>query len=349
MMKKELILVRFLAIVLFLLYYSGICSSENVKKSVYENRDDNGDSNDDAKDESLDIPIEPDQTNATCARRHNSQMHEVRTAAIKQFPFMAAIMSQQNEYLCAGAMVSVAIVLTTAQCIQKPINYVLLNTTEAKKDNVSVVLHIIKSEKFPTYSGVGAGKDVALIYTEKHNTSFVSKLSLSNMTSENQLIDVEAFGFGLNTDAGQVRSLQYVGLERRMAISEHYLSAYIDCVDTKILTCFRDIGGPVMFDNQLVGVVVKGQNDCTRAIASRYSINKLMIEFLPIFAFKAWLGERIKKNEEHEVINLQTYPSKPVLREAVHVLTSTNRNLSQRRSLNVILLYILTFVTYFKS
>ncbi|XP_013166599.1 PREDICTED: mast cell protease 3-like [Papilio xuthus] len=345
-MIKEVISLRLLVFILFLLNYTDVCSSENVKKSVYENRDDNGDSNDDGKDESMDVPYEADQNNATCTRRHNSQMHEVRSAFAKQFPFMAAIMSQQNEYLCSGAIVSNGLVLTSAQCIQKPINYILLNTTTAKRDNTSVLLHIIKSEKYPTYSGAGAGKDVGLVYTEKHNTSFVSKLGLSNMTTGDQLTDVEAFGFGLNTDSGLEKELQFVGLERRSPSNEHYFSAYLDCVETKVLTCFKDIGGPVIFDHQLVGVVVKGQSDCTREITSRYSINKFMIDFLPTYAFKAWLSERIKTNEEHEAVAMQTYPTKPILRQTAHVLTSTNRNSAQRWPLKVILLYLVSIVTY---
>lgn len=347
-MRQKFLLTHFLILNLVFLQYIYICACDNVKKSVYENRDDNGDTNDEGKEESMDIPTEAEQNNATCTRRHNSQMHEIRTASTKQFPFMAAIMSQQHEYLCAGSIVSNGLILTTAQCIQKQINYVLLNVTSAKRDNTSVILHIIKSEKFPTYTGPGAGKDVGLIYTEKHNGSFASKLSLSNMTSGESLTDVAALGFGLNSDVGQIKELQYVGLERRNPIGENFYSAFIDCVETKILTCFRDVGGPVLYDNQLVGLVVKGQDDCTREISSRYSINKFMVDFLPIFAFKAWLEDRVKKNEELAPTNLMTYPSKPALREAVHVLTSTKTNSSQKKAVNAILLH-LNLVTYIFS
>lgn len=329
---------------LVFLQYIHICASNNVKKSVYENRDDNGETTDENINESMDIPTEA-ENNATCTRRHNSQMHEIRTASTKQFPFMAAIMSQQHEYLCAGSIVSNGLILTTAQCIQKQINYVLLNVTSIKRDNTSVILHIIKNDKFPTYTGPGAGKDVGLIYTEKHNGTFASKLSLGNLTSADSLTDVEALGFGLNCDVGQIKELQYVGLERRNPLNENFYSAYIDCVDTKVTTCFRDVGGPVLYDNQLVGVVVKGQEDCTREISSRYSINKFMIDFLPIFAFKAWLEDRVKKNEELAPTNLMTYPSKPALREAVHVLTSTKTNSSKKCAINIVLLF-LNFAAY---
>ncbi|CAK1599560.1 unnamed protein product [Parnassius mnemosyne] len=340
-MRKSLDFMHILILVIFLLQ---CISGEHVKKSVDENRDDNGDPNDDGKDESMDIPYEVDQNNVTCTRRQNSQMHEIHPAKIMQFPFIAAIMSQQHEYLCAGSVVSNGLVLTTAKCVLQPINYVLLNTTFGKKDDTSVVLHIIKSEKFPTYSGVG--KDVGLIYTEKHNNTFATKISLSNITAADQLVDVEALGFGLNADAGQVKELQYVGLERRSEANENYV-AYIDCVETKIKSCFKDTGGPVIYDNQIVGVVVKGQNDCTREITSRYAINKMMIEFLPTFTFKAWLDERIKKNEEQETATLMTYPSKPILRQVTHVLTSINRNISHRCSLSILSIYLLTFITYF--
>ncbi|CAH2068381.1 unnamed protein product, partial [Iphiclides podalirius] len=90
------------------------------------------------------------------------------------------------------------------------------------------------------------------------------------MTSSDQLLDVEALGFGLNTDPGQLKELQYAGLERRASLNDNYYSAFIDCVETKILTCFRDIGGPVIYDNQLAPRNEHLNPNCRRGVSKAY-------------------------------------------------------------------------------
>ncbi|XP_028155749.1 venom peptide isomerase heavy chain-like [Ostrinia nubilalis] len=323
MMKSFSLFLRFLVVIILIYEFVDISAAENVKKSVDDSRDDNGE-NDESKDESLDIPVENETNNMTCTRRQNSQMHEITTAKHKQFPFIAAVMSHQNEYLCSGSVVSNGLILTTAQCTQQPISYVLLNTTKDKKDDSVAMLHVTKTEKFPTFTGGESLKDVGLIYTEKHNSTVASKIRLSNYTSSRSIIDLEGIGFGLNADVGQVRELQYVGLEHRSPYDpSDILKAYFDCIETKVLTCYKDTGGPVIFDNELIGIVIKGQDECTKEMSSTYAINKRMADILPTYTFKAWLDEKIKKNEEQEQTVLATYPTKPVLREKPHKMTSS--------------------------
>lgn len=324
MMKSIFMCLRFLILIILIYEFVGTSAAENVKKSVDDSRDDNGD-NDESNNESLDIPVENETSNLTCARRQNSQMHEITTAKHKQFPFMAAIMSAQHEFLCSGAVVSNGLILTTAKCTQQPLRYVLLNTTKDKKDDTVVMLRVSKTEQFPTYTGEDSIKDVGLIYTDKHNNSVASKIRVSNYTSSRSVVDMEAIGFGLNSDVGQIRELQYVGVEHRSPYDpSDMLKAYFDCIETKVLTCYKDTGGPVIFDNELIGIVVKGENECTKEMSSTYAVNKKLAEILPSYTFKAWLDERIKKNEEQEQISLATYPLKPVLRETkVHKMTSS--------------------------
>ncbi|KAJ2946552.1 hypothetical protein O0L34_g12606 [Tuta absoluta] len=288
-----------------------VSAHENVKKSIDDNRDDNGDTNDDAKDESLDIPVENDSMNLTCARRSNSQMHEIRFAAVMQFPFIAAVMSHQDEYLCSGSVISNGMILTTAKCTQLPVSYVLLNATRDKRSEYTAVLHIIKTEKFPTFTGSDSLKDVGLLYAEKHNTSVASKIRLSNFTNARSLVDVEAIGFGLNAEVSQPKEMQYIGVELRSPLeSEDVLRAYFDCVETKVSTCFKDTGGPAIFDNELIGIVIQGQQDCTKEMSATYAINKKIADILPTFTFKAWLDEKIKKNEEGDT-ELIVFPKEP--------------------------------------
>lgn len=343
-MRNVFILLRFLFVIILIFEYVGNSAAEHVKKSVDDNRDDNGD-NDEARDESMDIAVENETANLTCTRRQNSQMHEISIAKHKQFPFMAAIMSHQHEYLCSGAVVSNGLILTTAQCIQQPVSYVLLNTTKDKKDDTSVMLHITKSEKFPTYTGGESLKDVGLLYTEKHNNTVASKIRLSNFTSSRSVIDLEAIGFGLNADVGQPRELQYVGLEHRSPYDpSDIIKAYFDCVDTKVLTCYKDTGGPVIFDNELIGIVTRGQEDCTKEMSSTYATNKRMADILPTYTFKAWLDERIKKNEEQEQISLATYPLKPVVRERViHRMTAPSAGQMLIADFSILLLISIFF------
>lgn len=308
-MKNKL---DFLRNVVILFSVVGVCAGEHVKSSIDENRDDTGDVNDDSKDETLDIPVEND-TNLTCTRRQNSQLHEIRSASYRQFPFMAVVMSHQNEYLCSGVVVSNGLILTTAKCTTLAVSYVLLNATRDKLDETTTMLHIIKSEKFPTFTGVESLKDVGLIYTEKHNTTVCSKIRLSNFTNVSNILDLEAVGYGLNADVGSPKEMQYIGMELRSPIEGgEILKAYFDCVDTKVPTCFRDTGSAVVFDNELIGIVSHGQEECTKEITSTYAINKKMADIVPTFTFKAWLDERIKKNEEAWTdSSLSVYPNKP--------------------------------------
>lgn len=305
----------FLPIFVILLFgLISICVSENVKKSIDDNRDDNGESNDDSKDESLDIPVENEgQNNITCSRRQStSKVHEITAAQDKQFPFMAALMSDRNEYLCSGSVISNGLILTSAKCSQLPISHALLNTTKDKKDDTVALLHVIKTDKFPTYTGTDSMKDVGLVYIEKHNNSIACKIQLSNFTTTREVTEIEAIGFGLNAETGQPKELQYIGMEVRWITEDgDILKAYFDCVDTKVLTCFKDTGGPVLYDNEMVGIVVHGNYDCTKEMFSTYAINKKMADILPMYTFKAWLDEKIKKNEEQEGNPLFTYPLRP--------------------------------------
>lgn len=312
-MKTGCVFLNFLVPIVFVFSFITTCAGEHVKKSVDENRDDNGETGDDSKDESLDIPIENEPNNLTCTRRQNSQMHEIREATIGKFPFMAAIMSQQNEYLCSGVLISNGMVLTTAHCTQFALSYVLLNATTDKKDDKSISLHVIKTERFPTFS-VSDLKDVGIVYTEKHNSSIGSKLVLSNYTNPRNVIDLEGIGFGLNADVGQTKHLQYIGMENRSPDEvTNILKIYFDCVETKVVTCFKDTGGPVLFNDELMGIVVKGQEECSREMSATYAVNKKMVDVLPTYTFKAWIDEKIKKNEDQEIPPLAAYPS-PILR-----------------------------------
>lgn len=322
-MKKMLIHSQNLTIFILLLCLTNICCGENVKKSVSDEiRDDIGDTNEDSKDE-LEIPSESESNNVTCTRRQNSNMHPIQQAAENQFPFMAALMSQLDEYLCSGAVVSNGLILTTASCTSQSISYALLNTLKAKKEKDTIMLHVIKTEKFPTFTGVESLKDVGLVYTEKHNGTVASKIMVSNYTSGRNLVDLEALGYGLNSEVSQTKELQYVGLENRSPLEiGNIVKAYIDCIDTKVVTCFKDSGGPAIFDNELIGIVTKGQDECTREMSSAYAINKRMVTVLPTYSFKAWLDERIKKNEVQAPVFLTYYPSKPTGRKNLLSLSS---------------------------
>ncbi|XP_021199188.1 kallikrein-7 [Helicoverpa armigera] len=330
MMKTEFIFLHFLVPVVFVFGFITTCAGENVKKSVDENRDDNGETNDESKDESLDIPVENEPNNITCTRRQNSQMHEIQNAAHRQFPFMAAIMSQQNEYLCSGVVVSNGLILTTAHCTQQPLSYILLNTTTDKKDETTVSLHVIKTERFPTFTGTESLKDVGIVYTEKHNSSIATKVTLSNYTNPRNVLDLEGLGFGLNADVGQTKDLQYVGMENRSPEEiTDVLRAYFDCVETKVPTCFKDTGGPVLFDKELMGIIIKGTEECSKEMSATYAVNKKMVDILPTYTFKAWLDEKIKKNEEQEQPALAAYPSHPAARSdrELHKMTSSGLRL----------------------
>lgn len=325
-MRSNLLFLNLLLFILIVVIFSKT-SADNVKKSVDENRDDNGDTNEEAKDESLEIPIEPSEqqpvsnrgnVNVSCSRRSNGRMHEIKSATHKQFPFVASVMSHQNDHLCSGTVVSNGLILTSGKCTLMTIDHVLLNATKAKKDATTVALHIIKTERFPTFTTPEAtDRDVGIIYTEIHNNSITAKIRLSNFTSTRNIVDMNVLGFGLNAEVGQIKDLQYVGAENRLTPMhptdiQDELTAYLDCIDTKVPTCFKDFGGPSIFDNELVGVVTKNEEACFNEMSAVYSVNKKLAHILPTYTFKTWLEEKIKKNEEQNQARLVVFPNKPV-------------------------------------
>ncbi|CAH4015369.1 unnamed protein product [Pieris brassicae] len=313
------ILMDFLICVLLLFNILQICASQLDKKSA-----DYNEPLEDSAMNGLDIVDQDMGTSnnvSMCVRRQNTLMHEIQTASPKQFPFVVALMSQRNEYVCAGSIVANGIILTSGHCTQLA-SYALVNTTSDKKDEATIQLHVIKTENFPTYTGPDAAKNVGVLFTEKHNNTIASKIRLSNVTDGKNLNEMEAIGFGLNTEVGQPKTLQVIGVEQR-SITGDVIQGFVDCIETKVPTCFKDLGGPVIFDSELIGVVTKGQNECTKEMTTSYAINKHVVDVLPIYTFKAWLDDQILKNQEQVKEPLEIYPSKPIFREAVHVMTSS--------------------------
>ena len=314
------------------------CACENVIKND-DVREDDG--NDDTKEETLEISDVEASNTTTCTRRKNNQMHEIKKANLNQFPFVVAIMSSSNEYLCAGSIIGNGLILTTAQCADSA-SHVLINTTNDKTNENS--LHITKTDKFPTATSTNVIKNIAILYTEKFNNTMASKINLSNYTSINKLNDIQALGFGLNAEVGLKKELQYVGLEARLLVDD-MISAYLDCIDTKVPTCFKDKGGPVIFNNELIGIVVGGQNECTLEMTSTYALNKQMITATPTYIFKAWLDEKILNNLEQGKDLLEAFPKKPVLRKATaHAMTSAG---TSKDSYHVYILMPLCFCKHF--
>lgn len=333
-MKCNLDFLHFLIFITFVFLYTSNCVAGNVEKSIEDNLHDE-EMNEEGKEDSMDIASdlsEPAGNVSMCTRLKNSQMHEIRSAKHNQFPFMAAIMSPRHEYVCAGSIIANGLILTTAQCTESA-SYVLVNTTKDKKDNTTISLHITKSEVFPTYTGPNSVKNAAIIYTEKHNNTLASKIKLSNLTSSSNLSDIEAIGFGLNAEVGQVKELQFVGLDARDT-QDDSIKGFIDCINTKVLTCFKDKGGPIVFDKELVGIITVGQDECTNEIVSTYAINKFMVNALPIYTIKAWLDEKIAKNAEQRDEMLPTYPKKPILRTGASNRRSMERSIAASGGVN---------------
>ncbi|XP_063545794.1 uncharacterized protein LOC134753784 [Cydia strobilella] len=313
-MKKRVFTIFFLGLVC-------ISYAENVKKSVDNLRadvnDDIGD-NDEAKDVAMEIPeIEPEnktRINLCSARRQSNNMHPIQNATAKQFPFMAACLSLSDVHICSGTVIANGLILTTASCIQKQINAVLVNTISSRRTAQGAIrISVIKTEKFPSYNGEESLNDVGIVYTHKFNSSVASKIKLSNYTSAQNLVDMEIFGFGLNEQSGFAEQLQYAGVEHRFSGNPgNKLNVFIDCIETKQPTCFTDYGGPAIFGNELVGVIIKGSDHCIQEISPNYAINKEMATVLPTYSFKAWIDEKIREEEEKNIVSIPTFPQKLV-------------------------------------
>lgn len=294
-----------------------ISSGESAKKND-DDTDDISEVLDDAEDEEIDMPIKDqkkDNTNLRCDNEQTRHLHEIRPATYKQFPFMAVIMSKNDEYVCSGVVVSSGLILTTGSCAWAYTKYVLLNATRDKFDDTTIMLQINRTERFPYYVGFRTLLDIGLIYTEHHNNTICSKIRISNCTYKTvyNIKGLEAVGYGLNTDTGNPKVMQYVGVELRQPVEDlESLTAYIDCVNTTAPTCFKDTGSAVLLDNELVGIVYKGRADCSKEVVAKDTVNKSMADIVPSYTFKAWLEEKIKYNEEAWPNNsLATYPDKP--------------------------------------
>ncbi|XP_063373326.1 trypsin delta-like [Cydia amplana] len=316
----------------FTIFLGLLCISyaENVKKSVdnlgADVNDDIGD-NDEAKDIAMEIPdIEPEnktRIQLCSARRQSNNMHPILNATAKQFPFMASCLSLSEGHICSGTVVANGLILTTASCIQKQINAVLLSTTSSKRTATSVRISVIKTEKFPTYQGEESLNDIGVVYTHKFNSSVASKIKLSNYTSAQNLIDMEIFGFGLNAQSGAEELLQYVGVENRFSVSpSNKLDVFIDCIESKEPICFSDYGGPAVFGNELVGVITSGSKNCIQEMSPNYAINKVMATVLPTYSFKAWLDEIIRNEEARNIVSIPTFPQKLVGIEELNKFSS---------------------------
>lgn len=305
--------------VLIVIFLFGIISSGDSAKKNDDDTDDSKDDVseilDDAEDEDLDMPIRDDNTRLRCDKEQTKYVHEVRAATYKQFPFMAVVMSPNDEYVCSGVVVSSGLILTTGTCAWAYTKYVLLNAARDKFDDTTIKLQINRTESFPMYIGFRRQLDIGLIYTEYHNNTICSKIRISNCTYKTvyNIKGLEAVGYGLNTDTGNPKVMQYVGVELRQPVEDlESLTAYIGCVDTTDPICFKDTGSAVLLDNELLGIVYNGLANCSKEMVSKNTVNKTMADIVPSYTFKAWLEEKIKNNEEVWPNNsLPTYPDKP--------------------------------------
>lgn len=329
-MKQGFVSLHLLAILMLLFGMFNTCkSSEDQEDSELGDAENDNDSMSISADDDKDN----DAVNKNCSRSQNSLTHEIQQARLGQFPFVVAVMSEQNEYLCSGALVSNGMILTTATCLKEyNISYVLANTTKAVKGDNAIILRVVYSVKFPTFQA-DETKDVGILYVDRHNHSEVTRIRISNYTASKGLAEMEAIGFGLNLETHGTRELQYVGFEHRPAYDEgDIMKGYLDCIETKVVTCFRDTGSPVIFNNELVGIVIKGQPDCIKEMSSSYSVNKAMANILPTYVFKTWLDDRIAKNELNQKVTLVAYPdvaqsenekAKEIRRVLSHIDTSS--------------------------
>lgn len=270
------------------------------------------------EEENLALPAETDatpeyvSTRTNCnSRKYNSIVHEVKDAQANEFPFIAAIYSQNEQFVCSGSVVGNGIILTAAECLQPPPIYVVLNADKDKGDNTTEYLQVTSIEFFMNQTG-DKRKNVGLIHYKDKNKSSVSKLKVSNFTSFKEITEFEAIGYGLNADIGEVKHLQYVGLENKITPTKgEAIIGYLDCIDTKTPSCFKDIGGPALFGNEMIGIVIEGQISCTKEMTSKFAVDKFMVNVLPAYIFSNWLEENIARAEKHTRSSMVIYPVKP--------------------------------------
>ncbi|KAI5651678.1 trypsin domain-containing protein [Phthorimaea operculella] len=200
-------------------------------------------------------------------------------AGIEEFPAACILTNKNMKPICTGTIISIRHVLTAAHCLSPNLYYVLYNTRniKEKKDRA----RIIRAYKHPRYSytikNTGNGPDVTklqhdvgLVETDEPLTfiypnNFLRLPKISRSGGENLMdSDVLILGFGATTDT---KSQELVKVTLRTRKCDRKTWIFCACGQATPGqrsggVCTGDSGGPVLFNDYLVGVTSMGPTDC---------------------------------------------------------------------------------------
>ena len=195
-----------------------------------------------------------------------------KDAARGQFPYQVSLRKSQNEHLCGGSILNKRWILSAAHCLcpvdlklkPKDVN-VATGTVLISGGNIYPVEKIILHEKYHV-----PDNDIALLKTSKdiQFDEFTQPISLP-ISSQQIYSRGVASGWGLTSeDSGLSRNLQYLEVD---VLSNEDCTQNMNGVGwpidrTNICTaspkgqglCSADSGGPLVSDNQLIGVLSWG-------------------------------------------------------------------------------------------
>ncbi|KNC33091.1 Trypsin epsilon [Lucilia cuprina] len=232
------------------------------------------------------------QFHGTIVETRSARIVGGRPVYIEQFPYMVNL-RREGSFYCGGSLITPKCVLTAAHCIRRPREItVQAGATYLHEDYYQRrVKKIFRPKSFDEKT---LDNDVAIFkLNSPFRERFIESIELSNdMPQKGDFVKVS--GWGLTRENGtvsqQLRSV-YVEVLSHEECREIYLnyrnvtkSMFCASIPGVKDACAADSGGPVLLDDQLVGIVSWGRGrECAREESPGVYVN--------INALRPWIDK----------------------------------------------------------
>ncbi|KAH8382111.1 hypothetical protein KR009_001961 [Drosophila setifemur] len=219
------------------------------------------------------------------AAPHMGRVVNGTDATVEQYPFVISMRGSSGSHSCGGSIISRQFVMTAAHCTdgrsasQLSVQYGVTKIN-ATGPNVVKVKKIIQHESYNPYNNYA--NDISLLMVEvpfEFDGVTVAPVTLPDLSYATPQTDAGGngvlIGWGLNATGGTIQStLQQVGL--KIYSDEECTTRHEGRTDPRYHICggvdeggkgqcSGDSGGPLIFNNQQVGIVSWSIKPCTVA------------------------------------------------------------------------------------